>query len=717
MKLLDLAPLLGAIFNFGLAGFVLANDRRSKINQVFFFWLLCVATWNACTFALFRIPEGDQPAAMRWAIVLQYAVIFIPVSMLHLSLLIAEVKPGRIIALLYVFHVVLVVTNALGWFISGVQFVGYAWYSVAGPAFYVYSCAFVQTGVAIYILLRKRATLPPLQKARLNALIAAQMLLVVLGTNDLLPIIGITKYPFTGIAIFPYGSMAAVFYGIIVGYAVLQHQLLDVHVALGRNTALIVRFAFLLAIGLALQLTITLIAPHHFDPVSFTSSMVVLGVSTVLATMLFPRLLGSTVERLDRKVQGDRFEAQDRVRSFVESMIWYDDLDALLDELHTILVRTLGITSYKIVLRDEVLHMFTLHRAFPADDGTTLPEIKINSPIFQYFEWSKSEYLALNAKYARPGESNMGRLARRQFAPSGAEFAFPLTSQSEPFGLLLVGPRAHGAEYSGTDIAMLVGLVKNLSIMVNQVRLKTQIRQNQDFELLGKMSRGMAHDLNNLLTPISTLLQLTTESGPGATLDEELLPVALRNVKTMRSYIRESLFFSENLRPQVALASLDEVIDEAVATARSSRDKPVEIRVEAAPIEIEMDAVLIQRLVVNLISNAIDASTPGGVVEVRLERLPRSEVARDWVRLRVVDQGEGISKENLSRVLTPYFTTKNRGDSNRGFGLGLAICRKIVNLHGGNLSIASQLKKGTTVQVDLPTRQTAPTMPPVPVPA
>jgi signal transduction histidine kinase len=717
MKLLDLAPLLGAIFNFGLAVFVLANDRRSKINQVFFFWLLCVATWNACTFALFRIPESDKPEAMRWAIVLQYAVIFIPVSMLHLSLLLAEVKPGRIIALLYALHAVLALTNALGWFISDVQFVGYAWYSKAGPAFYVYSCAFVQTGVAIYILLKKRAALPTLQKARLNALIAAQVLLAVLGSNDLLPIIGIPEYPVIHVAIFPYGSMAAVFYGIIVGYAVLQHQLLDVHVALGRNTALIVRFAFLLAIGLALQLTITLVAPSHFTPVSFTSSMVVLAVSTVLATILFPRLLGSTVERLDRKVQGDRFEAQDRVRSFVESMVWYDDLDVLLDELHTILVRTLGTTSYKIILRDEVLHMFTLHRSFPADDETTLPEIKINSPIFQYFEWSKSEYLALNAKYAWPAESNMGRLARRQFAPSGAEFVFPLTSQNEPFGLLLVGARTSGAEYSGTDIAMLVGLVKNLSLMVNQVRLKTQIRQNQDFELLGKMSRGMAHDLNNLLTPVTTLLQLSTESGPGATLGDELLPVAMRNVKTMRAYIRESLFFSENLRPQVQLASLDDVIGEAVATARSSRDKPGEILVEAVPMEIEMDAVLIQRLIVNLISNAIDASAPGGFLEVRLERLPRSEVARDWVRLRVVDHGEGISKENLSRVQTPYFTTKNRGDSNRGFGLGLAICRKIVNLHGGNLSIASQLKKGTTVQVDLPTRQTAPTMPQVPLPA
>jgi len=77
----------------------------------------------------------------------------------------------------------------------------------------------------------------------------------------------------------------------------------------------------------------------------------------------------------------------------------------------------------------------------------------------------------------------------------------------------------------------------------------------------------------------------------------------------------------------------------------------------------------------------------------------------------VIDQGEGIPKENLTRILTPYFTTKNRGDENRGFGLGLAICRKIVHLHGGQLFISSQPRKGTTVQFDLPSRQAKPATP------
>ena len=68
---------------------------------------------------------------------------------------------------------------------------------------------------------------------------------------------------------------------------------------------------------------------------------------------------------------------------------------------------------------------------------------------------------------------------------------------------------------------------------------------------------------------------------------------------------------------------------------------------------------------------------------LEVEHLVKTEAARDWLRLKVIDLGEGIPRENLDRVLTPYFTTKNRGDEGRGFGLGLAISRKIVALHGG----------------------------------
>ncbi|MEI9895668.1 MAG: hypothetical protein WDN28_17720 [Chthoniobacter sp.] len=119
--------------------------------------------------------------------------------------------------------------------------------------------------------------------------------------------------------------------------------------------------------------------------------------------------------------------------------------------------------------------------------------------------------------------------ARAELASMQARFCFSLSSEGEIFGLLLIGNKA-SEQFTSNDIGLLITLVKSLSLIVNQIRLKTQVQQATELDLLGKMSRGMAHDLNNLLTPVRTLLQLSSETGNSEPLDEELLPVALRNV-------------------------------------------------------------------------------------------------------------------------------------------------------------------------------------------
>ena len=279
----------------------------------------------------------------------------------------------------------------------------------------------------------------------------------------------------------------------------------------------------------------------------------------------------------------------------------------------------------------------------------------------------------------------------------------PLRWENELFGLILIGAKLDEEPITATDLNLLADLTSRLGLVVNQIRLKDEVVRTQEMELLGRMSRGMAHDLNNLLTPIWTLLQLASEGATREAPDEELLGVALRNIKSVRSYIKEALFFSENLRPDFQKGRLDVVVTNAVEVARANRKRDVQITaVIPGEMLAEVDEVLIQRMLANLISNAIDASEAGTEIRVELERLIKTEVARDWLRIRVVDQGEGIPKEDLQRVTTPYFTTKNRGDEGRGFGLGLAISRKIATLHGGKLSIFSQVRRGTTVQIDLP---------------
>ncbi len=700
MNFAEIAAFAAALCNFLITVLVLrCCNWREPATRANAAWGLSLTLWNVGSWQSLDL---EQQEPIFWIKILHLGVIFMPVTLLHVSLVTAQVRSRKFLPGVYILHTFFAAMLLTDLYVADVHKYSFGNWMIPGPLFWawVVSYGFITT-FEVSMLWRTLRRSQGLQRTRLRFLLNAVLGLWVLGTNDLLPIFGFDKYPLLDIPFLPLANLAAIVYGVLVGYSALQHSLLDVHVTMGRISAHLVRFVFLFGIGLVLQLFIALTDPQSFRVGAMLANLAVLLVSAALASVLFPKLFGgSGMEKLERRILGDSFEYQDQVRSFIERMNWYADLPALLDELQTLLLRTFKLESYQIILRDESNLLFVVAREYPEKPTFVL---KPNSPVFQYFEWGKGEYLSLSSSYVHIATSPLERGARDQMRVTEAEFCFPLAWQREPFGLLLVGKKVNGEPFTATDINLLVSLAKNMSLVANQIRLKTQILLTQELDLLGRMSRGMAHDLNNLLTPVSTLLQLATETG---SYDEELLPTALRNISTMHSYIKESLFFSEHPHPDLRLDRLDIVVQQTLELARSNPRKPVEIVADHMDETlVEMNSVLMQRLLINLISNAIDASEPGMEVRIQMERLEKGDRSSDWVRIRVIDQGEGISRENLSRVQIPYFTTKDRGDENRGFGLGLAICRKIVTLHGGNLSIESQLRKGTTVMVDLPSRQ------------
>jgi signal transduction histidine kinase len=716
MKFFQYGPLFGALLNFVLSIFVLSNDRKSRLNQVFFFWGICISIWNAGTFALFR--ANSLPEAEAAAVLMQYGVIFLPVTMLHLTMELFAYKARRLLVSLYLCHVGFAVLHGMGLFIKGVHYVGYAYYSVAGVGFKAYCIFFAQTWISLVLLWKGRSAVPQRARARFNGIAAAQTGILILGTNDVLPILGWDTYPFTKIPILPWGSLAAAAYGVMVAYSVFQHQLLDVRFALGRSGAYIVRFLFLTFIAVLLNLIVATFAPSgQVTGFSFLSSIAVIVVSALFTSYLFPKLLGGSVERLERKLMGDHFEYQDKVRAFIEESRWHTELAELLADLHALLVKTLDLRGYSLILRDEQSRAFSLARSHPAGSAAQIPELTNDSALFQFFLTTGRGFLTLGMGYVRGGKP-LEAAAREQIQGMPGVLAFPFLVGQQPLGILVVDEKRSGKTFTRTDIQLLSELTTNVALVINQVSLKEQLLQAKELDLLGRMSQGMAHDLNNLTTPVWTLLQLLTEGVSPEMLRADLAPVAIRNIQTMRDYIREALFFSENLRPDFQIGRLDVLVQEVVEFARHNprKGKLIEYSLHlAGDVLVEMDRVLIRRLISNLIANAVDASPPGGRIEVEIIRLLKTDAERDWFRIRVTDHGSGIPSENLHRIFQPYFTTKKTGDEDRGFGLGLAICRKIASLHGGSLGVSSEVGKGTVVSLDLPNRHKILKVPHAPV--
>ena len=714
IEVIKITALMAALFNLALTLVVLGTDFRSKLHRVYVLWGISVALWN---FGVYRLSHSadqlDHDQAFFWAKILQLGVIFIPLAIFHLSAIISGVRTRGLLPVLYLIHLGFAASLYGVWFIRDVRPTRAGWWSEPGPLFPWFGVFYtLLTTAAVVMLYRKQKVSVPTQRTRLRALLLAILGLWVFGSNDLIPIFSDPNqpevvYPFTHIAFCPMGSLAAVFYVVIIGYSVLQHRLLDIHVTMSRFAAQFVRLGFMFLTGFTLLLLIQHFAPENtFNQTSFAAALGVLLASAVVASFFFPQFFGRGSDKLERQILGDRFEYHARVNSVIQTIRSLPEPQLALQELDDLLAITMRVRSYHLILLDEASRGFALFHSHPPRPEMALSDWQIESPVFRYFQQTRVKYLSCNPVYETDRESMLQRDARQQLSVFEPEFCFPFFSGNDLVGFMLLGAKSSGDLFTPHDVRLLTELSASLGLLLNQIRLRLQLQVVHEQDLLGRMSRGLAHDLNNLLTPVQTLLQLMRESALNQATIDELLPVGLRNLETVRTYVNEALFFSRASQLKGTPGILNATVRDAVALVQPAADaRGIEMHFESsAEVVVEMDAVLIKRLICNLLSNAVDASHPGGRIDIQLAPLPKTELSRDWHRLKIVDHGEGISAENLQRVFTPYFTTKNTGDGRRGFGLGLAIARKIVHLHGGTLSITSQKNKGATVQVDLPSK-------------
>jgi len=187
---------------------------------------------------------------------------------------------------------------------------------------------------------------------------------------------------------------------------------------------------------------------------------------------------------IERRILGDRFEYHDRIRAFIASVQESGDAAQLLEGLDELLVKVVRVSGYQLVMLEDTSHKFTVLQEYPEHAAPYVPVIGPDSPLLNYFRISGAEQLAANL----PSDSQRQeeRAARKCLEESGAEFCFPFMVSTEPFGLLFVKERTENRLYTATDIHLLAMLARNLSLALNQIRLKNQILQAQESELLGK---------------------------------------------------------------------------------------------------------------------------------------------------------------------------------------------------------------------------------------
>ena len=301
----------------------------------------------------------------------------------------------------------------------------------------------------------------------------------------------------------------------------------------------------------------------------------------------------------------------------------------------------------------------------------------------------------------------------------------PLQSESRVFGVLVVARRSVQA-FSSSDCEFLQQLSAHVALAAKQAELHGSLQQAYDdlrqtqqavlqqerLRALGQMASGIAHDINNAISPVMLMAESLLEREPSLSpKSREALETIVRSIDDVAATVARMREFYRQREAELMLTPvpLNKLVRQVAELTRSRwSDMPqqrgivIELRTELGhddPVIMGVESEIREALI-NLVFNGVDAMPEGGHLMLRTQTLDRQHAAESGAHavLEVVDDGFGMNEETRRRCLEPFFTTKGE----RGTGLGLAMVYGVARRHGAEIVIDSAIGKGTTVSLHFP---------------
>ena len=254
-------------------------------------------------------------------------------------------------------------------------------------------------------------------------------------------------------------------------------------------------------------------------------------------------------------------------------------------------------------------------------------------------------------------------------------------------------------------------LVVNTDI-TQKKQLEAQFLRAQRLESVGTLASGIAHDLNNVLTPILMSVQLLKIKFPEPQ-HQPLLKMLESNVKRGAALIKQVLSFARGVEGKKVTLQVKHLILEIEQIVRETFPKSIKFSSDIEPNlwTVSGDATQLHQVLMNLVVNALDAMPNGGTLKTSAKniyiddnyaQLHIDAQEGNYITIAIADTGMGIAPETLTRIFEPFFTTKSIG---AGTGLGLSTVLGIVKSHGGFIQVYSKVEQGTEFQIYLPAIQ------------
>jgi len=573
---------------------------------------------------------------------------------------------------------------------------------VLGPGIYLaglFEATFL--GYAIFLLLQRvRKARSTLERNRILYLLLGS-LMVMLGTfSNLIP----------SLKPYPVDIIANIINALLIAYAILRYQLLDITVVVRKGLLYSIPTAIIGA-GYFLLISLTMRLFHAFASFQiFLLSLIVAIITAMVAQPLRDRAQ-SWIDRLFFREKYDSRLMLQRVSQTATSVLELRQLTSmLLDEV----TNMMHISKAGILLKEETGEFrLVAQRGLAPVLGLRL---RGDHPVVRWLA-SEEGLLTRDDVDTMPQFKALWGREKEDLERLGAGLFVPLRAKGELVGIFALGPKLSEETYSADDQITLTTLANHTAVALENARLfsdlkqslqelkqtRAQLIQADKLSALGRMIAGVAHEINNPLPTIMGYAQLLQGEEVSDQVRRDLERISEAAKRSQRT-VQNLLAFARASKPQRDYLDINQVIEETLAL-RSYQLKVDNIevvkRLEGNLPWTMADRYQLQQVFLNLINNAQQAMAEqgGGRLAVRSELR-----TGDTIRVTVSDTGPGIPEEIMPRLFEPFFTTKEVG---KGTGLGLSVSYGIVSEHRGRIWAESEEGKGANFIVELPVQREA----------
>lgn len=224
-----------------------------------------------------------------------------------------------------------------------------------------------------------------------------------------------------------------------------------------------------------------------------------------------------------------------------------------------------------------------------------------------------------------------------------------------------------------------------------------KMQRTEQMAVLGELAAGLAHEIKNPLAGIKASMEVLSEELNVSEDDKAVMLRVIEEIRRIESLLKDLLNFARPPKPQLTIVDINKLLDTAISFSLKSNHDSLKVfadKDESLPITIA-DPMQLKQVFLNLLLNAVDSMPDGGELVVKTSY----DKFIDMIKISITDTGKGIDQKIMDKIFQPFFTTKVKGT-----GLGLATSKRLIEQHGGAISVESNLDGGTKFTISLPVR-------------